>query len=193
MAHINPTGACVLGLLELGPAPGMTADQAQGGMTGWQLYETADRSLMRFWNVTRSQIYTELTRLCQAGLVEVVGPAGPRTRRPYRITLAGRAAFREWLAAWAAEEPRDEQLHSPLLLTVFFGDHLPPATLERVLREYRPRFQRQSEQLAEMLKAVGPDDQARPPTAVLRRGLAYRQMMMRWIDELLVLLDSDPA
>jgi len=190
MARFNATGACVLGLLELGPAPGLEPSPAEAGMTGWQLYETADRSLMRFWNVTRSQIYTELAALCTAGLVEVVGPPGPRARRPYRITEAGRAAFREWLAAWAAEEPRDEQLHSPLLLTVFFGDYLPPATLERVLREYRPRFQRQGEQLAEMLKAVGPAGQARPPTAVLRRGLAYRQMMVRWIDELLALLSS---
>jgi len=190
MARFNATGACVLGLLELGPAPGLEPSPAEACMTGWQLYETAERSLMRFWNVTRSQIYTELAALCAAGLVEVVGPPGPRARRPYRITEAGRAAFREWLAAWAAEEPRDEQLHSPLLLTVFFGDYLPPATLERVLREYRPRFQRQGEQLAEMLKAVGAAVQARPPTAVLRRGLAYRQMMVRWIDELLELLSS---
>ena len=157
-------------------------------MTGWQIYETADRSIMRFWNVTRSQIYSELTGLAQAGLVKAVGEQGPRSRRPYRITPAGQAAFRAWLAAWAAEEPRDEQLHSPLLLTVFFGDYLPPPTLQRVLQEYRPRFQRQSEQLADMLKAVGETEQARPPAAVLRRGLAYRQMMIRWIDELLALL-----
>ena len=191
MENMNSTAACVLGLLELGPAPGMEAGLASDGMTGWQIYETAERSLTRFWNVTRSQVYIELARLAEAGLVETVGEQGPRARRPYRITPAGKKVFREWLAAWATEEPREDQLHSPLLLTVFFGDYLPPQVLQRVLHEYRPRYQRQTEQLRSMLKAISPQGQARPPTAVLRRGLAYREMMVRWIDELLGLLESD--
>jgi hypothetical protein len=41
-----------------------------------------------------------------------------------------------------------------------------------------------------MLNAVGEKGQTRLPTAVLRRGLAYRQMMVRWIDEVLALLHS---
>jgi DNA-binding PadR family transcriptional regulator len=190
MENMNSTAACVLGLLELGPAPGMALGLEVEGMTGWQIYETAERSLTRFWNVTRSQIYTELSRLAEEGLVETVGEQGPRSRRPYRITEAGRRAFREWLAGWAAEEPRDDQLHSPLLLTIFFGDYLPAGTVLRVLQEYRPRYQRQNEQLREMLNAVGEEGQARLPTAVLRRGLAYRQMMVRWIDEVLALLQT---
>jgi hypothetical protein len=61
-------------------------------MTGWQIYEAAQDSICRFWNVTRSQIYLELGRLAQTGLIEDSGEGGPRERRPYRLTAAARAA-----------------------------------------------------------------------------------------------------
>jgi DNA-binding PadR family transcriptional regulator len=159
-------------------------------MTGWQLYETAERSLAQFWHVTRSQIYAELLRLDRFGLVEVTGQEGPRAGRPYRITEAGREAFHAWLLDWAAEEPRDDQIRSPLLLTIFFGDYVPPAMLRRVLQEYQPRYQRQLQRLREMLDVIGVEDRTRPPTAVLRRGIAYREMMTAWIDRLLHDLDA---
>lgn len=191
MENLNATAACVLGLLQLGPAPGMARDTDPEAMTGWQLAETARRSLIGFWHITRSQIYRELPRLAAAGLVEEGGAEGPRASRPYRITAAGRAAFSAWLGDWAAREPRDDQLRSPLLLAVFFGDSLPPETLRCVLSEYRPRYARQLERLHAMLGAIGPEDRHNPPTAVLRRGIAYRALMVQWIDETLAELDLE--
>jgi DNA-binding PadR family transcriptional regulator len=185
MSHIDATAACVLGLLLLGPAPGLAPAAPDGAMTGWQLYETAARSLGRFWNVTRSQIYLELGRLADAGLVEARAATGPRSRRPYWITNAGRRAFSTWLADFARAEPRDDLLRSPLLLTVFFGDYLPREVLTRVLQEYRPRWQRQLDQTSQMLAAVDDEARHRPPTAVLRRGVAYRELMVAWIDSVL--------
>jgi Virulence activator alpha C-term len=80
-------------------------------------------------------------------------------------------------------------LRSPLLLAVFFGDSLPRATLRRVLQEYRPRYERHLQRKRAMLDALGDADR-RPPTAVLRRGIAYREMMVRWIDSVLEDLDT---
>jgi DNA-binding PadR family transcriptional regulator len=188
MEWLNPTAACVLGLLQLGPVPGAKRNPDPEAMTGWQIYETAANSLSRFWNVTRSQVYLELPRLAEAGLVEDSRRGGPpHSSRPYRITEAGRKAFGDWLTEWAALEPRDDQLRSPLLLTVFFGDYLSRETLRRVLQEYRPRYQRQLEQSRKMLEALGTEESNRhiPPTAVLQRGIAYREMMVRWIDGVL--------
>jgi DNA-binding PadR family transcriptional regulator len=163
----------------------MPAAAPDGSMTGWQLYETAGRSVSRFWNLTRSQIYLELSRLAAAGLVEAGAARGGRSQRPYRITSAGKQAFADWLEAFARAEPRDDLLRSPLVLTVFFGEFLPRATLRRVLEEYRPRWQRQLEQLEAMLRAIPPEQRERLPSLVLRRGVAYRELMVRWIDELL--------
>src|SRR5437763_1427273 len=118
MGRLNATAACLLGLLELGPVPGSPPGPDPEGMTGWQLYETASDSLARFWNITRSQIYVELARLAEAALAAATTERGPRASRPYRITAEGKAAFRAWLLDWATQEPKDEQLHSPLLLIV---------------------------------------------------------------------------
>jgi DNA-binding PadR family transcriptional regulator len=180
---LNMTAACVLGLLELGPPPWM-ADSASGdAMTGWQIYEAAVDSICRFWNVTRSQIYLELARLAEAGLVAASAERGPRDRRPYHITEAGRQAFRAWLVAWANEDPRDELLRSPLVLLVFFGDYLPPAMLVRTLQEYRLRHQRRVERLRAMQAAVGEDRSL--AAATVQRGLAYQELMVRWIEGIL--------
>ena len=190
MDQLNATAACILGLLRMGPTPGNARIPGPEAMTGWQIYDTASRSLSRVWHVTRSQIYLELSRLADAGLVEDSGAGGPRSSRPYRITETGIQTFERWLTAWADDEPRDDQLRSPLLLTMFFGAYLPDVTLRRVLEEYRPRYQRQHEQLTRMLEAIGEDDARLPPTQVLRRGLAYRRLMLQWIDEVLAEMES---
>jgi DNA-binding PadR family transcriptional regulator len=115
---------------------------------------------------------------------------GPRSRRPYRITDAGRRAFSSWLEDFARNEPRDDLLRSPLLLTVFFGDFLPRQLLVRLLKEYRPRWQRQLDQTTQMLGAISEEAGHRPPTAVLRRGVAYRELMVQWIDSVLEELEG---
>ena len=46
---LNPTAASLLGYLDVGP------------MTGWDLNEFVRASIGNFWNVTRSQVYRELT------------------------------------------------------------------------------------------------------------------------------------
>src|SRR5689334_23786835 len=74
---LTTTGACVLGLLEMGPPPPARREPGPEAMTGWQIYETANVSLARFWNITRSQVYLELGRLEQDGLVASTGAEGP--------------------------------------------------------------------------------------------------------------------
>jgi len=185
MGKMNATAACVLGLMQLGPAPGQKRHGRAGAMTGWQVHEAASVSVGRFWNLTRSQIYRELLRLEEAKLVAGVGKPGPRASRAYRVTPGGQAAFRAWLEAFTAGDPRDEILRSPLVLTVFFSEFLPPTTLRRVLVEHRARHERRLGQLRKMNAALDAATRARPPAAVLARGLAYQGMMVGWIDGLL--------
>src|SRR5437588_1511057 len=164
MSELNATAACILGLLEMGPVPGTIRDPGPEAMTGWQIFETAASSLGRVWHLTRSQIYVELGRMAEAALIEDTGEGGPRASRPYRITDAGREAFLGWITAWAEQEPKDDQLRSPLLLTMFFGSYLPPTTLRGVLEEYRPRYQRQADQLTRMFEALEEEQQNLPPS-----------------------------
>ncbi len=190
MEQLNATAACVLGLLEVGPPPPVRRDAGPDAMTGWQINETAQRSLSRFWNLTRSQIYLELGRLESAGLVQSTGQDGPRARRPFRVTEAGRAAFRAWLRDWAAAGPRDDQLRSPLVMTVFFGEFLEPDVVERLLREYRLRHARMLDSRRAMLAGLSEEQRASLPGATLDRGIALQEMTIDWLDRTIERLAS---
>jgi len=186
---LTSTGACVLGLLQMGPAPGQPGFLEGGAMTGGQVYAAAARSVGRFWNLTRSQVYAELPSLDQAGLIERAGDPGPRGAQPYRPTAAGEAAFREWMDRFVAAGPRDDQLRSPLLLAVFFGHFVDPNRLRPVIQEYRARHERGLAVADEMLLTLG-EDRSLPGAALIRRA-GYQQLMVDWLAEVLDRIPRD--
>jgi DNA-binding PadR family transcriptional regulator len=161
---LNATAATILGFLEREP------------MTGWELARQLEEIVGDFWNVTRSQIYRELKALAEQGLVASM-KTGPRDRQPYRITEAGRRAFREWIAR-SAEPPT---MRIPLVLQVFFGDDVPPETLRQSLEDMRHYHAARLAvyQLFESHVAKG----TRRHDA-LRLGLMFQRTMIAWIDSL---------
>ena len=118
--ELNATQASLLGFLHDGPA------------TGWDLLERARQGLARFWNVTPSHVYRELKTLETRKLVRAGAP-GPRDRRPFTITHAGRRAFDEWIH----REPGPEQMRIPLLVTLWFAQHVDAETLAGFLADHR--------------------------------------------------------
>jgi len=180
---VTSTAACVLGLLQMGPAPGQPGFRAGAPMTGGEVYAAAERSVGRFWNLTRSQVYAELPGLASAGLISPVGKPGARGAQRYRVTAAGRRAFTTWIEEFVAAGPRDDQLRSPLLLAVFFGHFVDPEHLRSLLEEYRAAHQRGLRLADDMLAALGPDRSL--PGAALTRRAAYQRLMVDWLREVL--------
>ena len=87
-------------------------------MSGYDLAKWMDRGLGNIWSAHASQIYPELARMVEAGvIVEVPGDTGPRRRRVYGISDDGAADLREWLAT-ATLDPggRNEALLRSVLL-----------------------------------------------------------------------------
>src|SRR3712207_2349046 len=64
--------------------------------TGYELAQRFDTSMSNAWHASHSQIYPELAKLTELGMVEVVGE-GARRSRTYAVTDAGREELREWL------------------------------------------------------------------------------------------------
>jgi DNA-binding PadR family transcriptional regulator len=88
----------LLGLLHDGPA------------SGYDLLRVFKLSLGNSWPATQSQIYTELTRLADAGLLDVAAQ-GPRGRKEYSLNEAGRLELRRWMLETRPERhPRSEAL-----------------------------------------------------------------------------------
>jgi DNA-binding PadR family transcriptional regulator len=83
-----------------------------GEASAYDLTRRFDRSVANFWHATRQQLALELRRLEVAELVcgRSVTEEG-REKRLYRVTPAGEAAVREWLAEPArASAIKDEML-----------------------------------------------------------------------------------
>ncbi len=89
--------------------------------SGYELLKLFDTSLAHVWPASQSQVYGELTKLADTGLVEVVAQ-GPRGRKDYALTDSGLAELRRWLA----ESPPDQPARSEVQLRVFFLDLLTP-------------------------------------------------------------------
>ncbi|QBD75443.1 PadR family transcriptional regulator [Ktedonosporobacter rubrisoli] len=168
MYKLNATAASLLGFLHEGP------------MSGWDLVTKAQTVIGDFWSLTPSQIYRELSSLATAGLVQA-GEREQRDRRPFSITAEGRAAF----AAWIIQEPSEETIRFPLLLSVSFGKYLPKEKLISFVRSQRSGHQQRLDgyrQQHSKLIAQHPTDPY--ALAILDFGLRYEEAVLSWIDSL---------
>lgn len=165
---LNATAASLLGFLQHGP------------LSGWDLLVTARAVIGQFWSITQSQVYRELAAMERNGLI-AAQQSGPRDRRPYELTEAGRSAFLEWLS----REPGPEQIRYPLLLTISFGAHLPPETLTRFIESHRiAHAKRLSEYEAAMEAAHAAVGADRFALATLEFGIRYERAVLEWFDAL---------
>jgi DNA-binding PadR family transcriptional regulator len=84
-------------------------------MSGYELSRRFEASVGSTWSAGHSQIYPELVRLADDGLV-AAGEPGPRGRKMYAITDEGRAAVRAWLA----DTDPDRTVRDEAALRTFF-------------------------------------------------------------------------
>jgi DNA-binding PadR family transcriptional regulator len=165
---LNATAASLLGFLHDGPS------------SGWDLLARARLAIGPFWNFTSSQVYRELAALERAGLVRA-GESGPRDRRPYKLTKAGRAAFAEWIR----RPPGDESIRHPLLLTLSFGRHLPARALREFAVTHREIHARRLAGYNAAHDALEASTDPDPYTiATLDFGIRYETAVLEWFDHL---------
>jgi DNA-binding PadR family transcriptional regulator len=166
---LNATQASLLGFLHDGPA------------TGWDLIEEVRGGLARFWNVTSSHVYRELKTLEAEGFIRA-GDPGPRDRRPFRITPAGRRAF----ARWIREEPAHEQIRIPLLVTLWFAKHIDDATLAGFLASHRAEHERRLAEYQGIGAALAHSSVDPHVASVVEFGIAYEEAFLGWLATLAV-------
>jgi DNA-binding PadR family transcriptional regulator len=167
---LTPTGRVILGMISL------------GRQTGYDIKQLVDKSTRHFWAASYGQIYPELRRLGQQGLI--LGreePSGGRARTVYELTEAGRGALHGWLASddELTNESRDEGL-----LKLFFSDAAPELRLKN-LRAMRALYEQQHAQLraVEAHRAETHDQQVPTgPGLTLQLGLELSGWMIEWCE-----------
>lgn len=158
------TSYALLGLLTFGDE-----------LTGYELKQRADITLRFYWSSpAMSQVYSELGRLSEHGLVAPVSDGDSRRTTRYRITPKGRQALREWMAETPAGFP---VLKHPVALRLLIGHVLDPSGVAELLREYLDDLARQRKDLADVRDSLrGRDAPGEPfhyPSLVADWGLAY--------------------
>lgn len=128
----------------------------KGPASGYTLSKTFQDTLRHVWSASHSQVYPELGRMTEAGLV-TVEIDGPRGRKCYTVTEAGRAALEHWLVD---EEP-GRTVRSELALRAFLlplVDRRRGAALTDAEAEYHRQRSRQLTELRDLLDAPPRND-----------------------------------
>jgi PadR family transcriptional regulator, regulatory protein AphA len=174
-SRLTVTSHAILGLLSIVP------------MSGYELFQAVDRSVSRFWPISKSQVYAELARLEPLGLVD--GTDVPQERLPdkrvFRLTEAGEQALDAWLGNGEIE---DLQFRIPFLLKVLFGHRRPPpdtaGLLQRVAEEAADEARRYAD-YADLLSSA--PEAAYAQVAVLF-GRRMSEAIAGWAEEAQALL-----
>jgi PadR family transcriptional regulator, regulatory protein AphA len=131
----SATGRVILGMI------------AKGLRSGYEIKQLVDRSTRHFWAASYGQIYPELRRLQDDGLI--IGrpdPAGGRAKMAYDLTPEGERTLSEWLRS---DAPLTYELRDEGMLKLFFSD-VEPGTSLRTVRAMRELHERKRAQLREI-------------------------------------------
>ena len=162
---IPVTGYAILGLLTFGDE-----------LTGYEIKQRADITLRFYWvSPAMSQIYTELRRLTEHGLVRADARRdGGREVTTYAITDDGQRALKEWMDGTPAGFP---VLKHPVLLRLLIGHATEPGQTRRMLHDYLDELDQALKDLGEVresLRGADSEGQAfRFPALVADWGLDY--------------------
>jgi DNA-binding PadR family transcriptional regulator len=147
--------------------------------TGYDIKRATDRSTRFFWGASYGQIYPELRRLEDAGLVRSrEEPRGELPRKVYTLTRRGRDALEAWLSDTSEQyEVRDEGL-----LKLFFGELMPPDRLAELVRRRRQWYEEVAALFRHIGNELGPIDD--PSGEVLRYGIELMEWNVSWWKQL---------
>lgn len=160
---------------------------AQHPGSGYDLLKRFEKSMANVWPATQSQLYGELNKLAGASLIEV-SSIGPRGRKEYRITDAGRTELQHWIAHPADDPPE----RSAALLRVFLLGELPRDQAREHLMTLAARADAEIARLEELEASIpwADTDEDLYGHAALEYGLRLNAMQAEWARRLAETLDN---
>lgn len=177
--ELSPTAYVILGMVSREPR------------SGYEIKALVDNTTRFFWAASYGQIYPELKRLSDAGLVEGSdAPRGERKRTVYAITEEGKRQLEDWLR----QPPQTVEMREEGLLKLFFAGVLPPEQAVETLRSMR-EYRRG---IAARLRAMEPDAEEKLkqddpfPLIVLQGGIEFNEWFADWCERMEARL-LDPA
>jgi PadR family transcriptional regulator, regulatory protein AphA len=172
---LTTSSHAILGLLSIAP------------MSGYDLFQAVERSIGRFWPVSKSQVYLELPRLEQAGLIQgtEVHQENLPDKRVFRLTEAGDEALDAWLENGVIEGP---QFRVPFLLKTLFGHRRQPADTAGLLQAVQDEAVVQARQYQDFLNLLEPVPDSAYAQMTVLFALRVAEAVASWTQEAQALL-----
>ncbi len=161
--------------------------------TGYDITKEFSASIGYFWKASHQQVYRELNKMGQQGLVTcVLEPQdGKPDRKVYSITDTGRSALGEWFDQPTAHPTvRDEFSAKLIACSVQPSAPFRIQLNELVEESHKLVAHYQEIEAAYYANPAQLDKQQRLERLTLRRNLLLRQAWIDWAEEVIVELDS---
>jgi PadR family transcriptional regulator AphA len=177
MEDLSPTAYVILGMVRGEPR------------SGYEIKALVDNTTRFFWAASYGQIYPELKRLSEAGLIEGVdSPTGGRRRTVYEITADGE----EELKAWLRRAPDTYEMREEGLLKLFFADALPRREAAEIVRAMRAHRLSVAAQLHAM-EPMAREKKDPFGLMVLQGGIEFTEWFADWCERMEAqILESAP-
>ena len=173
--ELSATGKVVLGMLAARPR------------SGYEIKQLVDSSARFFWAASYGQIYPELKRLEQTGLIAgAEASQGNRHRTVFKLTGKGRRAAKEWIDS----PPQVFELRDEGLLGLFFAGSIDPARTAEIARERAAKAAATAAELRALQDEIDEQHQAesaeyspdRGSLTVLRYGIEMNEWTAEWFE-----------
>lgn len=164
--------------------------------SGYDLAKQFDGSVGFFWHASHQQIYRELTKLEQQGWVtaEAIAQAGKPDKKIFSVTESGKTVLKDWIAQPSKGSPTKDDL----LVKLFVGHLVPPATVQTTLHHQRAQHVATLAAYRDIeskyfLNCENLSPSARFQYITLRNGIHYETSWLAWCDETLATLSTLPS
>lgn len=183
MATKNRTRYAILGVLTVSDC------------TGYDIKKYCDKILSHFWNENFGHIYPVLKQLMVDGSIVRVESMDSSRRIVYGISAKGREEFLEWLTAPTDHSP----VRSEFLLKLSFSNNISKEKSIQLILDYKDLHSKRLESYREMEAFLESDETASRHKqkiylmAPLRYGILSSEAVMRWCDEVIVMLEASAS
>ena len=166
-------------------------------MTGYDLKKIFDEAMGFFWAAQMSQIYRELNKLEEKGLVK--STIEPQEKRPdrkvYQLTQEGREAFLSWLNKFPNR--LSQASRSRFLIRIFFSSRIKLEELAFQIERYKKEKEEQLSYLNKVeqwIKDYSREEKHKDDAfywnLIIKKGYKDIATGIEWADECLQLIEQ---
>lgn len=173
--ELSATGKVILGMLAARPR------------SGYEIKQLVDNSARFFWAASYGQIYPELKKLENAGLITGADASqGARQRTVFKLTAKGKRAAGDWIES----PPQVFELRDEGLLELFFAGSIDPSRTAQIARERAAKAAATAAELRLLEEEIERNHQAEGPEyspdhgslTVLRYGIELNEWTAEWFE-----------